>query len=64
MAVVASGREEAIRAEIFIRINDKLLIQLTFGRAACCTTARFLIVLNILTSAAYDSSTSARAAIS
>jgi hypothetical protein len=47
MAVVASGREEAIRAEIFIRIDYKLLIGLTFGRAACCTRARFLIVLNI-----------------
>jgi hypothetical protein len=47
MAVVASGREEAIRAEIFIRIDDKLLIELTFGREACCTPARFLIVLNI-----------------
>jgi hypothetical protein len=47
MAVVASGREEAIRAEIFIRIGDKLLIELAFGREACCTPARFLIVLNI-----------------
>jgi hypothetical protein len=47
MAVVASGREEAIRAEIFICIDDKLLIELTFGREVCCTPARFLIVLNI-----------------